>query len=54
MQSHETVKQVYQVHFPDATLPNKSTIFRLLNQRRNYSQIFYEYAETGLVIPTLG
>jgi hypothetical protein len=35
MQSYEAVKQAYQVHFPDAAaVPNKSTIFRLVNRFR--------------------
>jgi hypothetical protein len=30
MQSYAAVKQAYQVHFPDAAVPNKSAIFDFL------------------------
>jgi hypothetical protein len=46
-QSKETVKQAHQVHFLDAAASNKSTIFRLINQRRHSSHGFYEHVETG-------
>jgi hypothetical protein len=53
-QSYEAVKQSYQVNFPDAAVPNKSTISGLKNQWRYFSQIFYGYVETGLVMCTTG
>jgi hypothetical protein len=31
-QSYEAVKHAYQARFPDAAVPNKSTIFRLVNR----------------------
>jgi hypothetical protein len=37
----EAVEQAYQAHFLDAAVPNKSTIFRLENQRRHCSQTLY-------------
>jgi hypothetical protein len=45
--SLEAVKQEYQVHFPDAAVLKKSTIFRHVNQRRHFSQSLYGYVETG-------
>jgi hypothetical protein len=51
-QSYEAVKQAYQVHCPDAAVPNKSTVFRLENQQRHCLQSFKEYVETGRVLST--
>jgi hypothetical protein len=31
-QSYEAVKQSYQVHFPDAAVPSKTTIFQHVNR----------------------
>jgi hypothetical protein len=53
-QSYEAFKQAYQVHFPDAAVPNKATMFWLLDQWRHFVQRFYEYVEMGSVKSTTG
>jgi hypothetical protein len=44
--SHEAVKHIYQVHFPNAAVLNKSTVFQYVNLKYNPSQKFYKCVET--------
>jgi hypothetical protein len=39
MQSFEAVELDYQVHLPDAAVPNKSTNYRLVNRFRETGSI---------------
>jgi hypothetical protein len=54
MQLYEADKQVYQVHFPDAAVPNKSVILLLDNQWCHSLQSFYKFVGMGWVMSTTG